>query len=895
MATEMNELLANIHLQNVEGAHFYSEKTFLDGFNEKIFNKVLDEISSDESEITKNDEITRKSYRQTIFDTRRICLGILTSIGRQRYIFRFCEDDRLRDDRLPTTMDILEKFQLKNEDANFVTVFYQKQFVFKPYTFSRFTSNAQLQDLEPEIIIPVMRKTKHAEGGWSVVYKIEIHPDYDNLGYGSCAGGNAHVYACKQLIEEDGTSIDDEEPGHAAFREEVFIQFALQKRSEHILPLLTAYKHHNTYQMVFPLADYDLRTYIQRSDAPNDPEERLEFMQKLRHIISAIRTIHEYATGESSNKSNDSSMQAKTIGNHRDISPQNILFMGGQMLLADFGHAKIKEVKPGDDSGSPWRWASSTYSAPECSNTSRVVGRGGDIWSLACIMSEMLTFDLMGRKGVEEYAEARNIDNRDIFHHKGYIKGEVLTWFGTLKQRSNHSKFVVEVLALLQDMLNDVPKDRPDITTVDTRFSNALANWDTQIIRDGNATLTAEAEKATEIDQEVLEKSKPRTSDSRIPNLRKLFVPFDKINIWSFFPRYNSSASKTPIQHPNDEERPYNPRSHTEPEVSTVVQRSIFGVSASSVTGDSRPQYTLQHSQTDPVGGEIGKREDYIAQPPTTDISDSVLRKLKYYDTVFLVDDSKIDEKKWVLLGQVLVNLASVAVELDPDGIDLRFVDAEHRDIDDVKRWVDVAEAFSSVHPTNSRLHLDDPVRDILQPYLDAQRREKNPKAKRKDGYKSQLNLIILTDGEVDKMDDIERVVMDAVQELNASRANPRSIGIQFVVIGATEPDSYGSQLLERLDDKIADNPICNGRDIVDKTIFDESLLNDRATFKKMLCGAINSKLDNSDCPSNETSYSWSSRGSVAGSVASSAIGPRGSLDLSPYEMPQRLPLNLRQ
>jgi hypothetical protein len=171
-----------------------------------------------------------------------------------------------------------------------------------------------------------------------------------------------------------------------------------------------------------------------------------------------------------------------------------------------------------------------------------------------------------------------------------------------------------------------------------------------------------------------------------------------------------------------------------------------------------------------------------------------------------------------MLLGQVLVNLASVAVELDPDGIDLRFVDAEHRDIYDVKKWNEVAEAFSSVHPTNSRLHLDDPVHFILQPYLDAQSREKDPKAKRKDGYKSQLNLIILTDGEVDKMDDIEGVIMEAARELNASRANPRSIGIQFVVIGATEPDSYGSQLLERLDDEIAGNPVCNGRFVNDQT-----------------------------------------------------------------------------
>jgi serine/threonine protein kinase len=386
--------------------------------------------------------------------------------------------------------------------------------------------------------------------------------------------------------------------------------------------------------MVFPMAEDNLRTYIQRSDAPNNPTARLIFMQQLRNIISAIRTIHEYATAESSNKCNENSIQAKIIGNHRDISPQNILFRGGQMLLADFGQAKIKTVHPGDDSGSPWIWGSSTYSAPECSNQSKVVGRGGDIWSLACIMSEMLTFNLMGEKGVQEYREARSRDDRDIFHHQGYVKQEVLDWFATLKEESGHSKFVVEILALLQEMLNEAPKKRPNIAMVEDKFSDALANWENQIIPDGNGTLTAEAEKATEIDQEVLEQSKPRTSDSRIANLRKLFVPFGKVDIWSFLPSYSSWISTTPIQHPNCEERPYRARSHTDPEASMPVQRSFFGVAASSITGDSKPEYTLYHAQTDPVGEEARKKGDYIAQPPTTDIYDSVLRKLKYYDTV---------------------------------------------------------------------------------------------------------------------------------------------------------------------------------------------------------------------------------------------------------------------
>lgn len=508
MVTQMNELLADIQLTNFEGAHFHSEKTFLDRFSEELFNQLLDEILSDESEDTYNNDITsRRIYQQTIFDSYRICLGILTSIWKQKYIFRFCEDDWLRDERLPTTMDVLKTFQFKKEDAMFAKRFYEKQFVFKPYTFSRSPSLPQLQDLVSGVVFPVVTKTPHAQGGWSMVYKIEIHPDYDNLGYTSSDGENPvrsfwifqaftlfcdqpqHVYACEEFQRKDEKQRDGEDPGYVSFRQTVSIQYAIQDRSEHILPLLVAYIHRNTYQMIFPMADDDFERLMYSSNPPDNPIARLDFIKQVQNIISAIRTIHEFGIGENSIHYDDKSVETKTIKSQNiksqiieyqlHISPHLILFRGGHML----GQAEGQNP-------------TTMYLAPESSNQSTAVGRAGHIWTLACIMMEILTFILLGREGVYDYKQAlRHTKVQDgirvteyASHYQGYIKKEVLQWFDKLGKKSDYSKGVVETLTLIQEMLNREPKKRPNIAMVEAKFSDALAEWEKEVLFDGDDT-----------------------------------------------------------------------------------------------------------------------------------------------------------------------------------------------------------------------------------------------------------------------------------------------------------------------------------------------------------------------------------------------------------------------
>ena len=76
---------------------------------------------------------------------------------------------------------------------------------------------------------------------------------------------------------------------------------------------------------------------------------------------------------------------------HRDVKPENIMLEGGHVLLADFGIARALEFAGGEKlSRSGIVLGTPLYMSPEQASGTRPVDGRSDVYSLGCVLYEML-------------------------------------------------------------------------------------------------------------------------------------------------------------------------------------------------------------------------------------------------------------------------------------------------------------------------------------------------------------------------------------------------------------------------------------------------------------------------------------------------------------------------
>jgi serine/threonine-protein kinase len=156
------------------------------------------------------------------------------------------------------------------------------------------------------------------------------------------------------------------------------IRIAAQLSHPHILPLHDSGQAAGTLYYVMPHVDGEsLRDRLKR-DTRLPVNEALEIARQVADALG-----HAHAAGVI----------------HRDVKPENILLAGHNALLADFGVAKAMaisgEVTGQDDvrteSGLPVGTAA--YASPEQAAGSRELDGRTDVYSLGCVLYEMLVGD----------------------------------------------------------------------------------------------------------------------------------------------------------------------------------------------------------------------------------------------------------------------------------------------------------------------------------------------------------------------------------------------------------------------------------------------------------------------------------------------------------------------
>ena len=201
---------------------------------------------------------------------------------------------------------------------------------------------------------------------------------------------------------------------------------------------------------------------------------------------------------------------------------------------------------------------------------------------------------------------------------------------------------------------------------------------------------------------------------------------------------------------------------------------------------------------------------------------------LSTFDTVFVIDDSaSMQGSRWKEVSNTLTSITPICTARDADGIDIWFLNNKsiYTNVNDVYALECI---FNRVTPSGST-PIGTRLYNILSPYVQALQRGETKKP---------LNIIVITDGAA--TDDPESVIVDAAKKLDALRAPPWQVGIQFFQVG---DDREAAEVLRELDDALVDMG-CK-RDMVDTVRNNErgaSLSADM--ILKTVLGGVHRRLD---------------------------------------------------
>ena len=267
---------------------------------------------------------------------------------------------------------------------------------------------------------------------------------------------------------------------------------------DHIARLLTTYHHDNvdqnnpTFNMIFPKATTNLERYMRD---PASGIDQIAFTsifadrlwQQAAGIAYALNGIHtrdgEWAV-------------------HLDLKPENVLVddesRSGQprLMITDFGLARLRDPRR-HGSGVRYGGGDEAYAPPERDGT-----RSYDIWSLACILLEILTYWVERDPGLRRLDAARGLDKG--YHYAFWeeregqpkIRQSIEKHMSALMSSANRAgmlsergvRFVVQMLKLIRWMFRINKDDRPRAELVHLFIQQSMQDiwWSDRAEADGS-------------------------------------------------------------------------------------------------------------------------------------------------------------------------------------------------------------------------------------------------------------------------------------------------------------------------------------------------------------------------------------------------------------------------
>lgn len=236
-------------------------------------------------------------------------------------------------------------------------------------------------------------------------------------------------------------------------------------RDPHIVKIIKTYKHGNKYNIIFPRSRTNLRHYLREDQFVNpiSPLEANPLWQQVLGVANALDDIINFGVNK------PSASDREYYGFHFDLKPENILVESdGTLLISDFGQATF--VERGGSSRVDGHGGTEAYAPPEIDNLNERQTQKYDIWSLGCILIEIVTVIVLGSRYLDEFdglrvTTAGNMTNDCFFEidpmvigpEKVYrVKSVILAWMERLLRsvESQRSKdFLEKIVDLIKDML----------------------------------------------------------------------------------------------------------------------------------------------------------------------------------------------------------------------------------------------------------------------------------------------------------------------------------------------------------------------------------------------------------------------------------------------------------
>lgn len=190
---------------------------------------------------------------------------------------------------------------------------------------------------------------------------------------------------------------------------------------DHLVSLLTAFQKGSDYYFLFHWAESDLGHYWSTSEPGSALKKSnlLWMIEQFIGIADGLRYIHHYRDSMNDGTLGTSTMAvpgSSIFGRHGDIKPENLLVFKrkdlvdsrGTIQLSDFGLARFhSELSRSGVRPSRLDGCSPTYRPPEVEFKEAKVSRAYDIWSLACVLLEFITWYLGGNKELQHFVNQR--------------------------------------------------------------------------------------------------------------------------------------------------------------------------------------------------------------------------------------------------------------------------------------------------------------------------------------------------------------------------------------------------------------------------------------------------------------------------------------------------------